>query len=89
MISTLYGPAVKRAIEIQVAVALFCVFLLDGGRSARLVGIAVLCHWLGVAIIIVRRRHSPTVLDLTLIRLGVFLIMALMMILVPLLGRIA
>jgi len=42
--------------------------MLDGGTTAKVVGVAVSGFWLCTAFVIVRRRFNPTKFDLVFVR---------------------
>lgn len=70
VVSPRYKSDVVFALGVQLVVGLFAMLLLDGGRMARVVGVAVLAFWLATALVMTRRPHSPTSFDLAWIRWG-------------------
>ena len=79
--SNIISPSYKKPITValiaQVLIALLSSLTLDGGTVARICGIALVAFWGGVAVLIWRRPHNPTKIDLALIQLGYFLIIGL------------
>lgn len=71
-ISPSYEKAIRIAILSQVVIATISLLLLDGGRIARIVGAAMICHWLIAALIICRRPKSPSSFDVLLVRFVFF-----------------
>ena len=69
-ISTAYGWPIRFAIYQQIAIAILCLLILDGGRLAQLCGIVMIGFWVGAALIIMHRPRNPTEADKTLIRCG-------------------
>ena len=69
-LSSLYREAVYFTLRQQVPPALLCLLLLDGGRTAKVCGIAMLGFWAGAVIIIGRRPTSPNPGDLVFLRWG-------------------
>jgi hypothetical protein len=70
IISPEYDGVIRKSLVTQVAIGILAALLLDGGTTARVVGVAVLAFWLCVAIVILRRPRKPTSLDLGMIRWG-------------------
>jgi len=75
-LSTCYRGAVYFALLQQVPCGLLCVLLLDGGRTARVCGIAVLGFWAAAAVVMARRPESPRRSDLVFLRWGFFPLLA-------------
>jgi hypothetical protein len=69
-LSSLYREAVYFTLRQQVPLALLCLLLLDGGRTAKVCGIAMLGFWVGAVMIIARRPTSPNPGDLAFLRWG-------------------
>ncbi len=71
------GPKLRKAIAsavIQQAILLgLTVSLLDGGFTFRVILIAALGHWGGIALILVRRAARPTKLDIGVINFGLLI----------------
>lgn len=76
-LSSRYRGAVYLALLQQVPCGLLCLLLLDGGRTARVCGIAVLGFWAAAAVIMVSRPESPKWSDLVFLRWGFFPLLAL------------
>jgi hypothetical protein len=70
VISPAYDRVIRKSLLAQVIVGLLAALMLDGGTAARVVGVAVLICWLCGAIVIFRRPHEPTKLDLAFFRWG-------------------
>ena len=65
-----YRRPIRVAIYQQIAIAILCLLILDGGRLAQLCGIVMSGFWVGAAFVIIRRPRNPTEADKTLIRCG-------------------
>ncbi len=65
-----YRGALYGALFQQVPCALLCLLMLDGGRMARICGIAMVGFWAVAAIIMVRRPSAPGAWDLRFLRWG-------------------
>ena len=63
-----YRRPIRVALSQQIAIAIFCLLLLDGGQMAKLCGIVILGFWLGAALVMIRRPSTPTEADKTLIQ---------------------
>ncbi len=70
VVSLRYKPAVVFAVATQASVGLLALMLLDSGRVAHVVGVAGLGFWLATAVLVARRPHTPTGLDLAWVRWG-------------------
>lgn len=70
VISPRYKAEVWFALAVQLFIGLLAMLLLDGGRMARVMGVAALGFWLATALIVIRRPQTPTGLDLAWIRWG-------------------
>ena len=66
----LYREAVFFTLRQQVPCALLCLLTLDGGRMAKVCGIAMLGFWSAAALVMARRPRSPGAHDLTALRWG-------------------
>jgi hypothetical protein len=69
-LSSLYREAVFFTLRQQVPCALLCLLLLDGGRMAKVCGIAMLGFWSAAALIMARRPRSPGAHDVLFLRWG-------------------
>jgi hypothetical protein len=69
-LSDSYRGAIHFALLQQVPCALLCLLLLDGGRTAKVCGVAMLGFWAAAAIIMARRPSSPGPGDITFLRWG-------------------
>lgn len=76
VISTAYNHVILRSLVAQLAVGCLAVLMLDGGVTARVVGVAALGFWLCVALVIFRRPSTPTKFDLAFVRWGFWPILA-------------
>jgi hypothetical protein len=70
-----YGPALKRAVLLQLVAGVLTALMLDGGRSLGFFKVAIIGHWIGILLITGRRPHSPTKVDIILIRWGALLLL--------------
>jgi hypothetical protein len=62
--------AIKASLIWHVGLGLPCVLMLDGGGSAHIAIVALAAYWPVVFLIVLRRSHAPTKLDLIVIRHG-------------------
>jgi hypothetical protein len=76
-------PAIKFGLIVDCVFVVLTALMLDGGRSARYCLVAFIGNCLLVAVIILRRRVSPTRIDLFCIRWGLPLLMVLTGIVAP------
>jgi hypothetical protein len=65
-----YRNAFRTAVVVQLLLTVFLLSILDGGKIAAAGGCAMIGFWLGVLIVVMRRPHSPRVVDLLYIRWG-------------------
>lgn len=70
MRSSPYRAALRAALFQQVPCALLSVLMLDGGRTARACGVALLGFWAMAALLIARRPAGPRPGDLAALRWG-------------------
>lgn len=75
-----FAPAYRSAIAFGfffdfVLLFLLAAMVLNSGRSARYFMIAMMGHWLMTLVMLVRRPHSPTTVDLCFIRVGAIALM--------------
>jgi len=61
---------------LQLFLALISGMILDGGVLARLLLIASIAFWIGVVFILFRRPQTPSRFDLSYLRIGLFVILA-------------
>ena len=76
VISPTYDRVIRKTLVAQVVVGCLAALMLDGGTTARVVGVAVVAFWLGAAVVILRRPHEPTKLDLVIIHWGFWIVLA-------------
>jgi hypothetical protein len=76
IISPAYDRVIRNSLVMQVVVGILAALTLDGGITARVVGVAVLAYWLCAVIVIMRRPHEPTRLDLAIIHWGFWPVLA-------------
>jgi hypothetical protein len=69
-ISPKYDSPIFEAIALQIVLGLLALMILDGGGIAQICGIALVAFWSGAAILIWRHPHSPSRVDIELIRFG-------------------
>ena len=69
-ISPSYRSPIFEAVALQVVLAFISVMMLDGGDCAHISGAALLAFWGGVVVLIWRHPHTPSKIDLKLIRFG-------------------
>ena len=74
-LSPAYRGAIKTALALQLCITPFLLLLLDGGRTAKVGGFAMIGFWLGAAIVMTRRPRSPRASDLLYIRWGYLLVL--------------
>jgi hypothetical protein len=70
VISPAYDRVIRKTLIAQVIVGVLAALMLDGGTTARVVGVAVLAFWLCAVVVILRRPHEPTKFDLAIIHWG-------------------
>ena len=70
VISPAYDRVFRTALITQLVIGCLAALLLDGGVTARVVGVAMLGFWLGVAILVTRHRFQPSKFDLAFIQWG-------------------
>ena len=63
-------------------------FILDGGDTARICGIALFAFWAGATVLIWRRPHSPTRMDIQLLRFGYLPVLVIAFLLVHFIWRL-
>jgi hypothetical protein len=80
VISPAYDRVIRKSLVAQLIVGVLAALMLDGGKTARIVGVTVLAFWLCAAVVIVRRPNEPTKLDLAIVRWGFWLVLAVAMI---------
>jgi hypothetical protein len=68
-------------------VLLLASLLLDGGRALRVFTVAAGAYWAGVAVIVCRRRRSPTRSDLVFVGWGFWLLLVVTRALAPVVWR--
>ena len=76
VISSAYDRVIFKSVIVQVIVGILAVLILDGGIVAHVVGVAVVAYWLCAAVIIIRRPHEPTKIDLAILTYGFWVILA-------------
>lgn len=86
--STSYRLPIKIAIVQSLVMMFGLSLLLDGGRLWHIGYFSLLAFWNGVAIILIRRPHSPTKFDLHCIRWGFFSSLFIAIVVVALLGEL-
>jgi hypothetical protein len=69
-LSPRYRNAVYVTLSQQVPCALVCLLLLDGGRMAKVCGVAMLGFWAAAALVMARRVNAPAPWDLAFLRWG-------------------
>jgi len=68
--SSRYGPALRFGIMLQAFFGLFTSLMLDTGESVGAFQVALLAHWTGIVLIMIRRAKAPTTADIVFIRWG-------------------
>jgi len=81
---TTLSEAIKINVCLQVAGVLFASVLLDGGAFARIFWIACIAQWIGVGLILWRRKISLTVFDRVFLKYGVLILLLVAIALEPL-----
>lgn len=66
-----YHDAMKTALLLQALIGGLTLLVLDSGQTTRAFGVALLCQWAMVWIILLRRPMHPTRSDLLLVRYGI------------------
>jgi hypothetical protein len=87
-ISPDYRKPIFEAVALQTLLGLLSAFILDGGTTARICGVALVAFWGGVAVLIGRRPRTPTWGDITLIRFGYLPVLVLAFFLVHLIWHL-
>ena len=70
VVSEDYRSPVMDALKVQFFIAILCLLMLDGGHLAKVCGIVMTGHWLGILLAMFRRPFAPTKVDLAFIRWG-------------------
>jgi hypothetical protein len=74
--SSQYWSALKHGIVLQLIVGVLAALSLDLGESLGFFTVAALGHWIGIFFIIIARRpHSPSKVDILFIRWGIVLLL--------------
>jgi hypothetical protein len=76
VISPAYDRVIRKTLVAQVIVGVLAALMLDGGTTARVVGVALLAFWLCVIVVIMRRPHEPTRFDLAIVHWGFWPVLA-------------
>jgi hypothetical protein len=63
-----YWPAMRMALIWQGVLGVLSALLLDFGQTFRVFGVAFLCHWAIIWIVLFRRPLTPTRFDLWIVR---------------------
>ncbi len=74
MLKDPYIRPLLRALTLQLILIFFFGLVLDGGLSLQAFCYSSCGYWMGVILILVRRRASPTKGDLAFIRWGLLLV---------------
>lgn len=69
-IAGVYRNAIRTAVVVNLLLTIFLLSILDGGKIARAGGCAMVGFWIGVAMVMMRRRQNPRRIDLMYIRWG-------------------
>jgi hypothetical protein len=77
VISPIYDRVIRKSLIAQVVVGILAALMLDGGIAARVVGVAILAYWLCAAVVIMRRPHEPTKIDLAILDYGFWVVLGL------------
>ena len=70
-----YRRPLIKALAVTIAMMLLSLALLDGGEISQPLMYGVMAFWFGVALIVVRRRSTPTNGDLKFISYGALPVM--------------
>jgi hypothetical protein len=65
-----FFSAIKVGAIVQLVLLVLTALVLDGGQLNRLCVVAIIGYWVGVAVVMIRRRTSPTRVDLLFLRYG-------------------
>jgi len=63
-----YYPAMRTALIWQGILGILAVLMLDMGQTRQVFGVAFLCHWAIIWLILFRRPLAPSRLDLWIVR---------------------
>lgn len=74
-ISDKYWPALKQGLLLQIIFGVLSALILVAGDPFMLFAVALLGHWMGILMIVLRRPTSPTAVDLFFVRYGIVLLM--------------
>lgn len=69
-LSRAYWRAVQVSLAFQIALGLVAVTSADGHELLQVWSLTMAAYWAGVVVIFCRRPHTPTNLDLLLVRWG-------------------
>jgi len=76
--ATSLTPSIRFGVVIQLGLFVLTALILDGGATNRHCVVAIIGYWIGALPIIVRRRKTPTKVDLLFLRWGMLLMMLLL-----------
>ena len=76
VISPAYDGVIRKTLVPQLIVGILAALMLDGGTTARVVGVALLGFWLCAAVVIMHRPHDPTRVDLAIVHWGFWPVLA-------------
>ncbi len=78
-----YLPAIRTALIWQAVLGVLASLMLDMGETRRAWGIAFLCHWAIIWLVLFCRPLHPTWLDLAIVRHATLPLLILIMLLEP------
>ena len=88
LLSPQYGDAARTALWVQIPLGILSLLMLDGGQTAKVYAVTLAGFWPCAFLIALRRRWSPTAVDLWFWRWGFLPCFALALQIALYLGRI-
>jgi hypothetical protein len=83
-----YWPAIKDGVIVQTVLGVATALLLDGGRSLQFFTVAFICQWSVALMIVIRRKQTPTKIDLFFLRWGILILLVATGLVAPTVWRI-
>jgi hypothetical protein len=79
-----FMSALKVGVVTQLVLFILTALIMDGGRTNRMCVMAIIGYWIAAAAILIRRRHTPTRVDLLFLKYGIWGLM----IVTPMIARL-